>query len=69
MTAFNQYEHRTLLLLKLAPFQRRPGGWRFGTKRIDEGVIERLVAKGRAGRDGERVWLISSGQGAAGRAV
>lgn len=36
-------------LLKLSPFERAPrGGWRFGPRRISDGVADRLVASGRA---------------------
>ncbi|WP_456622174.1 MULTISPECIES: hypothetical protein [unclassified Bradyrhizobium] len=36
-------------LLKLSPFERAPrGGWRFGTRRISDGVADRLIASGRA---------------------
>ncbi|MBR1177158.1 hypothetical protein JQ617_24615 [Bradyrhizobium sp. KB893862 SZCCT0404] len=38
-----------LRLLELGPFQRRArGGWRFGTKVINDAVIERLIASGKA---------------------
>ncbi len=42
-----------LRLLKLSPFERRSGGWRFGTKRIADAVVARLIASGAARRDGE----------------
>jgi hypothetical protein len=36
-------------LLKLSPFERAArGGWRFGTRRISDGVASRLIASGRA---------------------
>jgi|GEM_PF-5258914 len=41
-----------LRLLEFSPFQQRPGGWRFGTKRISDGVVERLIASGAARREG-----------------
>lgn len=45
-------------LLKLGPFDRRMrGGWRFGTKTISDQVVARLIASGRARRDGDRIWL------------
>lgn len=38
-----------LRLLELSPFERRTrGGWRFGTRRISDGVAARLIASGRA---------------------
>lgn len=38
-----------LRLLALGPFQRRArGGWRFGTKVINDAVVERLLTSGRA---------------------
>lgn len=41
------YTH--LSLLKLSPFEQTTrGGWRFGTKRIRDSVVTRLVASGRA---------------------
>ncbi|WLB43048.1 hypothetical protein QIH93_21100 [Bradyrhizobium ottawaense] len=41
------YTH--LRLLKLSPFERATrGGWRFGTRRIGDGVVARLIASGRA---------------------
>src|SRR5260370_28438828 len=46
---------RILVRLRMAPFERRKNGWRFGTKRITDGVIERLIAAGRAVQDGEFV--------------
>lgn len=37
-----------LRLLKFAPFERRTGGWRFGTRRIGAATVARLIASGRA---------------------
>jgi len=59
--ALDQYERQTLRLLKMAPFQRRAGGWRFGTKRIAEAVIDRLVESGIAMRDCDAVTLADRG--------
>ncbi|WP_262048630.1 hypothetical protein [Bradyrhizobium sp. Bra78] len=43
------YHYKHLRLLKLSPFERRTrGGWRFGTRRISDGVADRLIASGRA---------------------
>jgi hypothetical protein len=50
-----QDDYRILRLLRMAPFEHRPRGWRFGTKRIEDQVVERLVAAGRAVRDGNEV--------------
>jgi hypothetical protein len=55
--------HRTtpeflLALLKLSPFERSPrGGWRFGTRRISDGVVANLIASGRAEMFGERLQI------------
>ncbi|BCA04162.1 hypothetical protein [Bradyrhizobium diazoefficiens] len=38
-----------LRLLDIQPLERRArGGWRFGTRRISDGVADRLIASGRA---------------------
>ncbi|MGY4288850.1 hypothetical protein ACVWXO_008070 [Bradyrhizobium sp. LM2.7] len=43
-------------LLKLSPFERAPrGGWRFGTRRISDGVADRLIASGAAEIRSERL--------------
>ncbi|MGJ4888899.1 hypothetical protein ACQR1Y_11935 [Bradyrhizobium sp. HKCCYLRH3099] len=45
-----------LRLLDLSPFERCPrGGWRFGTKRISDAVVARLVDNRRAEICGDRV--------------
>jgi len=50
------YTH--LRLLKLSPFERATrGGWRFGTRRIGDGVVARLIASGRAEIIGDRLQL------------
>lgn len=54
---FNQYDHRYLRLLQMAPFQRHRGGWRFGTNRINDEVINRLVDSGRVVRIGDEIML------------
>lgn len=51
-TIFNSDFH-ILRLLRLGPFERRQirgrdRGWRFGTRRIADSVVDRLVAAGRA---------------------
>ena len=49
--------YKYLRLLAHGPFERRAGGvgWRFGTRRIAESVVARLVASGRARIEGEQV--------------
>lgn len=53
----SQYDRRYLRLLKMAPFQRRRGGWRFGTNRLDDDVVERLVRDGHVIQDGDLIKL------------
>jgi len=48
-------DHRFILLLGQGEIQRRPDGWRFGTRRIADHVVERLIAAGRAERVGDVV--------------
>ncbi|WP_316234624.1 MULTISPECIES: hypothetical protein [unclassified Bradyrhizobium] len=56
---FNRHDY--LRLLKLSPFERRRtkanprGGWRFGTKRISDAIVDRLVASRRAEIIGDRL--------------
>lgn len=50
-------DHRFILLLAQGQLDRRPDGWRFGTKRIADHVVERLIAAGAAVRDGDMVQL------------
>ncbi len=49
------YDRDFLRLLEIAPFERRRGGWRFGTKRICESTVARLIASGRAVMEGNRI--------------
>jgi hypothetical protein len=50
------YDLVFLRLLELGPFDRRSrGGWRFGTKTISDPIVARLIASGRARRDGDRI--------------
>lgn len=45
-----------LRLLDIQPLERRArGGWRFGTRRIGESVVARLIASGRAEIRGDRL--------------
>lgn len=54
-------DFRFLRLLQQSAFERRSaGGWRFGTRRIADSVVERLIASGRARRDGDRIVLAES---------
>ncbi len=47
-SAYNT-QFKYLRMLRLGPFEpRERGGWRFGTRRIADIVVERLVANGRA---------------------
>ncbi|APO53488.1 hypothetical protein LUI11_15470 [Bradyrhizobium diazoefficiens] len=47
--AAGQQHQLVLRLLDIQPLERRArGGWRFGTRRISDGVAERLIASGRA---------------------
>lgn len=56
MSAAFWSDFHLIRLLKAYPFERRQrGGWRFGTKRIGNDVVARLIASGRARIDGERV--------------
>jgi len=56
--ALKQDDYKILRLLRLAPFERRPRGWRFGARRIEDHVVDRLVEAGRARRDGDLVRLV-----------
>jgi hypothetical protein len=53
----NQYDRRYLRLLQMAPFERRRGGWRFGTNRLADDVVERLLEAEMIERDGDRIVL------------
>lgn len=55
MSGTTQVDQFYLRLLRLAPFVRRPGGWRFGTRVVADAVIARLVAAGLAVSDGSLV--------------
>lgn len=55
--AVNQYDRRYLRLLKMAPFQRRGGAWRFGANRMDDAVVARLLADGSVTADGTTLML------------
>lgn len=51
-------DYRFFRLLEIAPFERRSGGWRFGTKRICTSTVERLIASGRAIVCGNELHLV-----------
>ena len=52
-------QFKYLRMLRLGPFERRTGdGWRFGTRRIADSVVDRLVANGRAEIEGGLVRLV-----------
>lgn len=53
------YDYFFLRLLRMAPFEHRPRGWRFGTKTISDQVVDRLVAAGRAVKVGETIRRIA----------
>jgi hypothetical protein len=50
-------DRQYLQLLRLAPFQRGPRGWRFGTRPISEAVLERMIADGRIEISGDQATL------------
>lgn len=48
-----------LRLLRLGPFERRArGGWRFGTRKVADSVVDRLVASGRARIEADLVHFV-----------
>ena len=60
MKTLTQGDKPIARLLRYGAFEKRPrGGYRFGTKRIDPDVVERLIAAGLAQRDGERIVELS----------
>jgi hypothetical protein len=50
-------ERRALNFLQRGSLVRRSGGWRFGTARIPDAIVERLVVAGKALVDGAQVVL------------
>lgn len=52
-----QSDRRCLRLLKMAPFERRGGAWRFGANRMNDDVVERLLDAGLIVREGETIKL------------
>lgn len=55
-------ERRAMSFLLRGSLVRRSGGWRFGTARIPDAIVERLVAGGKAIRDGDDLYPIVKGQ-------
>ena len=52
-----QKHYLVLRLLKSQPLERRArGGWRFGTLRIGDATVDRLIARGRAEIRGGKVF-------------
>jgi hypothetical protein len=54
-------ERRALSFLQRGSVVRRSGGWRFGTARIPDAIVERLLASGRAIRDDDSISLRVTG--------
>ena len=54
-------EPRALSFLRKGSLVRRSGGWRFGTARIPDTIVERILAGGRAVRDGDQIWPTARG--------
>lgn len=48
MTALNRSDFKALAFLRRGAFVRRGGEWRFGTARVGDTVVERLIEAGRA---------------------
>lgn len=54
-------ERRALSFLQRGSLVRRSGGWRFGTARIPDAIVARILAGGRAVRDGDLIWPVAPG--------
>ena len=54
-------ELRALSFLQRGSLVRRSGGWRFGTARIPDAIVERLLASGKAVGDDENISLAVPG--------
>jgi hypothetical protein len=50
-------ERRALSFLRRGSLVKRSGGWRFGTARIPDAIVERLVAAGRVCGDDQTLYL------------
>ena len=57
-------DRAALRMLEMGHFERRPAGWRFGTRRIGDAVVDRLIAGGWAVRRGDRLELSTTSQAA-----
>jgi hypothetical protein len=44
----NRADFRALGLLKLGAFELRNGAWRFGTRKVGDSIVSRLLAHRRA---------------------
>lgn len=55
-----QADYTILRLLSYSAFERRADGrWRYGTRSIADSVAQRLIASGRAVRDGDNLVAVS----------
>jgi hypothetical protein len=54
-------ERGALSFLRRGSLVRRSDGWRFGTARIPDAIVERLLAAGKAVGDDENISLAVSG--------
>jgi hypothetical protein len=52
-------ERRALSFMMRGSLVKRSGGWRFGTARIPDAIVERLVAAGKAVEDDGHIMLAS----------
>jgi hypothetical protein len=50
-------ERRAVSFLQRGSLVRRSGGWRFGTARIPDAIVARLVDAGKALQDGDELNL------------
>jgi hypothetical protein len=48
-------ELRAMSFLKRGSLVRRSGGWRFGTARIPDAIVERILDGGKAVREGDNI--------------
>lgn len=60
MSHIGNYDPRFFRLLELGPFERRPRGWRFGTRVISDQIVLRLIASGHAAIDGDFLRLVGA---------
>lgn len=50
MSTLNTQHHRVLAFLKLGALVRDRDGWRFGTARVGDSVVDQLLASGKVVR-------------------